>query len=72
MTAMIELVTESVPYSKFPSCKTKGSRKMSQFAKKRQMQLAMEQKSSFVQTKDGPAVRSFGTYGPSGNLQYYY
>lgn len=71
VVSSIELVAESVPFSKFPSCKTKGSRKMAQFVKKRQMQLVMNQKSPFVQLKDGPAVRSFGTSGPGGNLQFY-
>lgn len=66
-----EVIEESVPYAKWLNWKTKGNRKKSQHVKKKQMELAMHQRSPFVETRDGPAILSFGTYAPNGNLQFY-
>lgn len=63
------VITKSVPYANCKIPKVKGKKKMSQFVKKRLMQHAMGCKSGFVETKDGPAVISYGTYGPNGKLE---
>lgn len=65
----LAVIEESVPYAKWLNWKTKGNRKKSQHVKKKQMELAMHQRSPFVETRDGPAILSFGTYAPNGNLQ---
>jgi len=60
----------TVPYCKYLNWKTKGCRKTSQFIKKRLMELSSHQRKHMVETAEGPAVLSFGSYGHNGVLEF--